>query len=167
MLARKGCTVLGFDLARGMVRQARERIEAGALGDRFSVRRMGVDGMDGLPDASHDVVVSTLVFSELSDDERRFALRHAARILRPAGRLVLAAEVVPRTVGRRLLYGGAWALALAATYLASGASTRPVADLAGEVSAAGFLVDREQRSHGDALALLVGRLPGAEDAGCR
>lgn len=162
MLVARGCTVKGFDASRGMVEQARARIAAAGLEDRFTVRRMGVDGMDDLPDCSHDAAVSTLVFSELSDDERGYALRHAARILRPGGLLVVAAEVVPRTAVRRLVYGGARAAAQVATYLASGASTRPVADLTGEVTRAGFAVDQEERSHGDALALLVAHLPGPE-----
>ncbi len=164
LLVERGCAVQGFDRSRGMVEQARERIARADLGERFAVRRMGVDGMDELPARSRDAVVATLVFSELSDDERRYTLRHALRILRPDGRIVVAAEVVPRTFGRRLVYGGTRTVALAATYLSSGASTRPVPDLAGEVTRAGFRIAKEERSHGDALALIVALSPGGEGA---
>ena len=162
MLVRRGCSVEGFDVSRGMVERARARIEEAGLEGRFAVRRRGVDGMDGLPDRSRDAVVSTLVFSELSDDERRYALRHAARILRPGGRLVVAAEVVPRTLGRRLVYGVVRSAAVAATYLGSGTSTHPVQDLAGEIARAGFRPEKETRTHGDAVALIVARTPARD-----
>ena len=48
---------------------------------------------------------------------------------------------------------------LAATYLVSRASTRPIADFAGEVAEAGFHIDKEVRSHGDAFALVKATLP--------
>jgi cyclopropane fatty-acyl-phospholipid synthase-like methyltransferase len=157
LLAARRCTVEGFDRSRAMVARARERIEHEQLGESFRVRRRGVDGMDGLPADRFDAVVSTLVFSELTDDERRFALRQAARVLIPGGRLVIAAEVVPRSVGQRALHSLSRAPALAVTYLSTGTSTRPVRDLAGDVTAAGFEAIVETRSHGDALTVLVAR----------
>ncbi len=160
MLVARGCTVVGFDGDGGMVRAARARIAAEGLEDRFAVSRMGVDGMDGLPDAAFDGVTSTLVFSELSGDERRFALRHCARVLRPGGLLILADEVVPRTGVARAAHGLVRAPALAATYLVTGAVTRPVDDLAGEVAGAGLGVLEERRSHGDAFAVVIGRRDG-------
>lgn len=161
MLVAGGASVNGFDLNPGMVAATRERIEAGNLGDRLTVRRMGVDGMDSLPDRSYDAVVSTLVFSELTGDERRFALGHAFRTLRPGGRLVIADEVLPRSGGGRFLHAISRAPVLAATYLISRKSTRPLADLPGEAAAAGFVVEKEIRSRGDAFALLTARKPVA------
>ena len=46
---------------------------------------------------------------------------------------------------------------LAATYLIAGTASRPIRDLRGEVAAVGFVIEKEQRSHGDAFALLVAR----------
>jgi demethylmenaquinone methyltransferase/2-methoxy-6-polyprenyl-1,4-benzoquinol methylase len=157
MLVARGATVEGFDLSPTMIAAARERIARHGLEDRMSVREMGVDGMDDLPDASFDAVVATLVLSELTDDERRFALRHAARALRPSGMLVLADEVVPRTRAHRLAHAALRAPMAAVTYLVSRGSTRPLADLVGEVTAAGLVVEREERSHRDAFALVVAR----------
>ena len=47
---------------------------------------------------------------------------------------------------------------LAATYLVSRSSTRPIKDLAGEAAKAGFHVDKEVRSHGDAFSLVKATL---------
>jgi len=164
MLVERGCRVEGLDASRAMVREARERIEREGLGDRFSVWRSGVEGMGELPDSAFDGVVATLVLSELSDDERRYTLRQAARVLRPGGRIVVADEVTPRTGSQRLLHGMVRAPALAATYLVTGTSTRPVADLAGEFTDAGFTAESEVRSHGDAFAIAVART-SAEQVG--
>ncbi len=162
MLVARGAVVEGFDASPLMVEAAAKRIEAEGLSGKFSAREMGVEGMDGLPGNAYDAVVSTLVFSELSDDERRFALKHAARALKAGGKLVVADEVVPRTGGRKALHKIVRAPVAAVTYLVSSASTRPVADLTGEIAAAGFAVEKEERSHGDAFALVVARLKETE-----
>jgi cyclopropane fatty-acyl-phospholipid synthase-like methyltransferase len=139
-----------------MVEAARERIASGGLEGKLAVRQMGVDGMDGLLYEAYDAVVSTLVFSELSDDERRFAFKHAARVLKPGGLLVIADEVTPRTLGKRVLHAIVRAPMLVVTYLVSSSSTRPIKDLSGEMGAAGFSVEKEERSHGDAFAVVLG-----------
>ena len=156
MLIARGATVTGFDLNPEMIEVAREKIEEEGLGNRFTLGEMGVDGMDLFPSSCFDAVVSTLSFSELSNDERRFTLRHAERVLKPGGLIVIADEVVPRTLLRKLVKACVRIPMLAATYLASGASTRPIADLPVEIEDAGFEVSKEIRSQGDAFALVVG-----------
>lgn len=156
MLIARGATVTGFDLNPEMIEVAREKIEEEGLGNRFTLGEMGVDGMDLFPSSCFDAVVSTLSFSELSSDERRFTLRHAERVLKPGGLIVIADEVVPRTLLRKLVKACVRIPMLAATYLASGASTRPIADLPVEIADAGFEVSKEIRSQGDAFALVVG-----------
>jgi len=159
MLIVRGAFVDAFDASPDMVEYVRERIAEQELGTRLSVRHMGVDGMDSLPSSHYDAVVSTLVFSELTADERGYALKHAARVLKPGGQLVIADEVVPRKTTARILQWAIRAPMLAATYFVSRASTRPIADLAGEVAEAGFDIDKEVRSHGDAFSLLKATLP--------
>lgn len=164
MMCARGATVEGFDLSAAMLEVARDRIASDGLGEKLSVRQMGVDGMDALPASTYDAVVATLVLSELSDDERAFALHHAARVLRRGGRLVVADEARPRTAGRRALHAATRAPLLAATYLVSRATTRPLEDLAAEVAEAGMAVRHEERSHGDAFLVLVAERPDAEAA---
>ncbi|MBU0515019.1 MAG: class I SAM-dependent methyltransferase [Proteobacteria bacterium] len=162
MMIQRGATVDGFDLSPAMLAVAGKRIEDEGLGGRFSVRPLGVDGMDRLPDRAYDAVVATLVLSELSDDERRFAIKHAARVLKPGGRLVVADEVAARSMSRRLFQALIRLPLMALTYLVSRALTRPLRNLTNEVAAAGLVVAKEARSHGDAFALVVARRPGEE-----
>ena len=89
---------------------------------------------------------------------------HAFRVLEPGGLLVIADEVLPRSRAGRLLHAFTRVPVLAATYLVSGASTRPIPDLRGEVLAAGFSIEKEQRSHGDAFAAVVAHRPAQEGA---
>jgi hypothetical protein len=79
--------------------------------------------------------------------------------------LVIADEVSPRSSGRRLAHAVARAPMLAAPYLVAGSVTRPIRDLRGEVTAAGFTVRKEDRSQGDAFALLVAQRPGKDKEG--
>jgi demethylmenaquinone methyltransferase/2-methoxy-6-polyprenyl-1,4-benzoquinol methylase len=157
LIIERDSTVQGFDLSPSMVKTAEKRIETNNLAGKFFVRQMGVEAMDGLPDEHFDAVVSTLVFSELNDDERRFALKHAARILKPGGRIIIADEVVPLTPVHRLIHSLVRLPLLAVTFLVSSNSTRPIDDLVGEVTEAGFLIDKEVRSHGDSFAIVIGR----------
>ena len=106
MLASQGSVIHGFDMNRAMVEAAQERIKREHLQDKFTATYMGVDKMDRLQEASYDAVVSTLVFSELSDDERAYAFKHSTRVLKPEGSIVIADEVVPEKIFMKLHNSG-------------------------------------------------------------
>jgi ubiquinone/menaquinone biosynthesis C-methylase UbiE len=164
LICARGATVEAFDRSPSMLDVAARRIEEEELDGRLTLREMGVEGMDGLDEQSYGAVASTLVLSELTDDERRYTLKHAFRVLQPGGLLAIADEVLPRSRAGRLLHAFTRVPMLAVTYLVSGASTRPIPDLQGDVLDAGFTIEREQRSHGDAFAVLVARRPDKETA---
>jgi demethylmenaquinone methyltransferase/2-methoxy-6-polyprenyl-1,4-benzoquinol methylase len=102
MLLTRGATITAFDVNPAMVAVVRERVKNMGLKNKLTIREMGIEGMDNLPSASYDAVVSTLVFSELTDDERHFTLMHSKRILQPGGVLVIADEVVPHKSVQKL-----------------------------------------------------------------
>ena len=118
--------------------------------------------MDSLPAAAYDGVVATLVLSELSDDERRFALKHAGRILKLGGIIAIADEVIPRNAWQKAAHLLFRIPILLATYLVTRTTTRPLRNLTEELTAAGFIVEKEIRSHGDSFAIVTGRW-GTED----
>ena len=142
-----------------MARSRLESDESDQLEGRLTFRKLGVDGMDELETGVYDAAVSTLVFSELTDDERRYALAHAHRTLKPGGQLVIADEVIPRTAMRRALHAMVRTPALVATFLVSRDTTRPLSNLVGELETAGFIIDRDERSQGDALAIVTAHRP--------
>ena len=95
-----------------------------------------------------------LSLSEMSADERRFVLAQARERLRPAGTLVAADEVRARGASRALQALGRAPQSLLG-WLLAGSVSRPVADLRGELEAAGLVVRREQRWLAGTLGLFV------------
>jgi ubiquinone/menaquinone biosynthesis C-methylase UbiE len=139
--AQKGAMVKGIDVNAQMLEIASQRIEAANLADSVKLCEMGVGELGSEVDQGYDVVVSGLCFSELSEDERVYALKEAYRVLKPRGLLLLADEVVPDGVFRWLLH---WLVRLpltAITYLLTQTTTRAVRGLPGQVRAAGFVVE--------------------------
>jgi ubiquinone/menaquinone biosynthesis C-methylase UbiE len=99
LLAAKGCRVTGVDISPLMLGQASQRLRRLGLEERATLRELGIAELDtAFADTSFDAVVSTLVFSELSDEEIRYMLAECRRILRPGGWLLVADEVLPDSV---------------------------------------------------------------------
>lgn len=104
MMARRGARVLGIDTAEPMLDTARQQVEGEGLAERVELRRLSALELDRLPRAAYDLVVSTLLLSELTDDEARCVLADARERLAPGGRLLVADEAVPARRGKRLGY---------------------------------------------------------------
>ena len=66
---------------------------------------------------------------------------------------------------RRLWHAILRAPMVAVAYVFSGSASHPIADLAGEIAAAGFQIVKEVVMKGDGLALIVGRQIEAKKAG--
>lgn len=136
--AARGAEVVALDVNADMLTIARRKAEGAGLADRVTWREMGVAELDALPDGAFDAVCSGLCFSELTPDERRYALEQAHRLLRPAGLLLLADEARPRTLGRRLVHLVLRIPLAALTWVLTGTTTRAVGDLPGLVEGVGF-----------------------------
>ncbi len=161
LAARAGAAVTAFDVSAAMLEVAREKVAVEGLGDRVELEETSISGMDHYPDESFDVVISTLVFSELSPDEQGYVLDHAYRILGSGGRLALADEARPRTVWMRLLHGLLRVPLLVLTFALTQTSTRAVRGLAARVRRAGFIVETEERTALDSFLYLVAVKEGA------
>jgi demethylmenaquinone methyltransferase/2-methoxy-6-polyprenyl-1,4-benzoquinol methylase len=153
--ALRGARVLGFDISSRMLEVAEEKVDAAGLSDEVELVEMGISGMDKFADGEFDLVTSMLVFSELSNDERVYALGHAYRTLRHGGRLAIADEAVPRNRWKRLLYLALRLPLLLVTFAATQTTTKAIDGLAELVSEAGFNVESEVRSHLDSLVYLT------------
>jgi len=82
--ARRGCDVVGVDLAPSMLAEARRLCEATRCSARFFAARAEATG---LPEGAFDVVSAGQCWHWF---DRRAAAREAARVLRAPGRLVIA-----------------------------------------------------------------------------
>ena len=162
LAAENGAEVVGFDVSGAMLSVARRRIEAAGRSNQVLLEERGVSGMDAYGDLSFDLVLSSLVFSELSRDERAWALRHSHRVLKAGGRLAVVDEVRPRGLGRRILHGAVRIPLLLVTFLLTQTTTRPVDGLPGLVSDAGFRVEKAELSALESVLYIVAvKEPGA------
>jgi cyclopropane fatty-acyl-phospholipid synthase-like methyltransferase len=108
-------------------------------------------------DESVDKIVSTLVFSELSSDERRYALAESRRILKKDGLLIIADEVRPESSLNRLLYFVVrWPVAIL-TYVFVQKIFHSVKDLKEDVSKAGFRIVSNRRQFLGAFETIVAK----------
>lgn len=140
-LARQGCYITGIDISARMLARAAERLRAEDMENQVVLQELGAVDLDtGFPDASFDAVVSTLVFSELSEDEIEYVLEEIGRILRPDGKLIVADEVMPDSALGRV---GTFLFRLpfaALAYLLSQNTTHRVAGLRERIERAGYRI---------------------------
>ena len=141
LLAHKGALVTGIDIAPPMLGQAAQRLREEDLADRVALKELSAVDLDtAFQSEVFDTVVSSLVFSELSDDEIAYCLTECWRILRPGGQLLIADEVLPvSTLGQI----GTFLLRLPfviAAFVLTQTTTRRVVGLEARIARAGFRI---------------------------
>jgi ubiquinone/menaquinone biosynthesis C-methylase UbiE len=159
-LARRGMHVTAIDISPAMLSEAAKRLHRARLEQRVTLLELGVAELDALPRVSFEAVASILVFSELSDDEIAYALAQCRRLLRPAGRLLVADEVLPdSTLGRvaTLLLRTPFVVL---AFLLTQTTTRRVAGLSDKIESAGFEITEVRRYLAGTLRLYVARKMG-------
>jgi demethylmenaquinone methyltransferase/2-methoxy-6-polyprenyl-1,4-benzoquinol methylase len=157
--AARGADVIATDTNPAMLAIARRKAQAASLADQLTWRELGVAELDTLPDGSFDAVCAGLCFSELTPQERSYALLQAQRLLRPGGLLLLADEVRPRGPVQRLLHVALRAPLVVITWLLTQTTTHPVPDLHDLVESAGFEVTTIQTGMLGSWAEVVARRP--------
>ncbi len=158
MMAKKGARVRGIDIAKPMLAVAAEKIDEMGVRERVELMETSIVGLARhFKDESMDKIVSTLVFSELSSDERRYALAESSRILKKDGLLIIADEVRPESFAKRLLYFMVrWPVAII-TFLFVQKFFRSVADLKEDINRAGFKIVSNQRQFLGAFETIVAK----------
>ncbi|MFQ6084218.1 MAG: corrinoid protein-associated methyltransferase CpaM [Candidatus Aminicenantia bacterium] len=158
IMAEKGAEVYGFDISKSMLQVAKKKVSAKALQNKIKLREMSVAEMDTeFPNESLDKIVSILVFSELSRDEQTFALHEAFRILRNNGLLILADEVLPKSLIKKIIY---WLLRLpllTITYLITQTTTKPVKGLKDRIITAGFKIVSIERNFLESFETIIAK----------
>jgi demethylmenaquinone methyltransferase/2-methoxy-6-polyprenyl-1,4-benzoquinol methylase len=139
-MAARAARVVALDVSADMLLMARSKAEEAGLEERIEWLEIGVAELDGLTTDSFDIVCSSMCFSELTPDERRFALNQAWRLLRSGGLLLLADEVRPQNPLQRSAVGLVRFPLVILTWLLTQTTTRTVVELPRLVREAGFEV---------------------------
>jgi ubiquinone/menaquinone biosynthesis C-methylase UbiE len=157
--AQKGAKVKGIDVNPQMLEVARKRsIEAG-LSVNIELFEMGVAELGREESESYDVVMSGLCFSELTENELNYALKEIKRILKPRGSLLVADEVRPKNISKRIL-----ALLIRfpleiITYLITQTTTKPVENLSEKIMKEGLIVESVRSNKLESFIEMVVRKP--------
>jgi ubiquinone/menaquinone biosynthesis C-methylase UbiE len=157
--AQKGATVKGIDVNSQMLEIAQNRARDMHLTQNAQFCEIGVAELGAEQSETYDVVMSGLCFSELTDDELTYAVKEAARILKPGGLLLVADLVTPKSIAKRMLD---WVIRLPlriVAYLFTQATPSRLKDLPERIEEAGFLVNSVRSSRMEGLIELVARKP--------
>ncbi|MFW9813713.1 MAG: HgcAB-like fusion protein [Candidatus Thorarchaeota archaeon] len=170
LLAKRGLEVTGLDHSSGMLAIAQgkmeslEKEEGGTeIGSRVTLLHKAAVELDEFSHDSFDAVTSTLVFSELDPSEQQYVLFYAFQILKPGGIIVLADEVIPSRLSKRLAHSLISAPLKLITYLATQTSTKAVRDLDNIIEEAGFEIESIENYQLDSFQLIIARKPKDSD----
>ncbi len=156
--ALKGASVVGFDLSPQMLAIAYNKVRKHNLIDKVQLQEMGAIEMDkAFESQTFHKIVSTLVFSELYPDERKYVLRQAHRILRSGGLLIIADEVRPGSLWKRVLQLLIRVPLSVITYIFTQTTTKALKEIAQEISEAGLKMIYEEKRFLDSFGLYVAR----------
>ena len=138
--AMRGAHVKGIDVSAQMLEIARQRVNEAGLTESVDLVEMGVAELGGEEARRYDAVMSGLCFSELGENEATYTLKEVARILRPGGLLLIADEVRPQGLVKRLLHSTIRVPLAALVYAVTQATTQPASDLPEKLRDAGFSI---------------------------
>jgi ubiquinone/menaquinone biosynthesis C-methylase UbiE len=140
-----------------MLEIAQKRADEAGLAQKVELCEMGVAELGSEESESVDVVMSGLCFSELTQNELAFALKQASRILKPGGLLLVADEVQPTSIPKRLL---TWLIRfplVVITYLIAQTTTSAVQNLPQRIAEAGFHIEFARLSQIESFIELVAK----------
>ncbi len=154
MMAEKGAYVTAIDASPRMLAEAQANIPAERLEKHVSLKYMHATLIgESFPPSSFDLIVSTLVFSELSLEEQRFILDACLSLLTPEGRLIIADEVLPDGLLTRTLYTLIRLPLVLLTWLLTRTSTRALRNFIDELNQSGYFPWEVESYLGGSLVL--------------
>ncbi|MFQ6043087.1 MAG: corrinoid protein-associated methyltransferase CpaM [Candidatus Poribacteria bacterium] len=157
--AKLGAKVKGIDVNPQMLEIAQARINQANLEQNIELCEMGVAELGSEESDSYDVLMSGLCFSELTEDELTYTLKELKRILKPGGILLVADEVSPKSLSKRMLN---WLIRIPLviiTYIITQTTTSAVKNLQGKIEETGLLIDSVKSSKMENFIELVAKKP--------
>lgn len=101
--AQKGAKVKGIDINPQMLETAQKQAIKKNLIQNIELCEMGVAELEKEESESYDIVMTGLCFSELTENELINTLKEIKRILKPGGLLLVADEVRPKNISKKIL----------------------------------------------------------------
>jgi len=156
MMAERGAQVTGIDASPIMLAEAEANIAAAGLAERVALRQMDATLIgERFDPGSFDLIVSTLVFSELPPDMQRYVLAACLGLLAENGRLLIADEVIPDGRLARLSFFLIRLPLVLITWLLTRTTTAALVDFEAHLADAGFHARRAESHLGGSLVLFT------------
>ncbi len=153
-MAQAGAEITAIDAAPAMLAEAQKTLSTAGLGEQVTLQHMdAVLVGERFPPASFDLIVSSLVFSELPPDEQRYVLQACLELLAPSGRLLVADEVRPASPWARLLVSLVRLPLVVLTWLLTRTTTHALRDFDSLLAQSGFRPRQAAQWLGGHLAL--------------
>ncbi len=163
LMARHGANVTAIDVSPDMLAEARKQLAVHDLAESVAIHHMDATLIaDRLQSASFDLIVASLLFSELSPDEQRQVLSGCLSLLADGGRLLIVDEVPPAGFFKKLAF---WTIRIPITlltWLLTRTTTNAVHNLEGILRESRFRPHRIASHLADSLVLYEA-LPIPED----
>lgn len=160
--AQKGANIKGIDVNSQMLEVAQERAKEANLSQNIELCEMGIAELRSEKSGNYDAVTSGLCFSELTEDELIYTLREVKRILKPGGLLLVADEVTPLGITKRIINSLIRFPLLIITYCFTQTITTALKNFPEKVEEVGLLVESVRLSKMENFIELVGGKPDGE-----
>ena len=139
--AQKGAKVKGIDINPQMLEIAQKQAIKKNLLKNVNLSEMGVAELESEKSNDYDVVMSGLCFSELTESELIFTLKEINRILKPSGFLLVADEVRPKSILKRILNELLRFPLAIITYLITQTTVHAIDNLTEKIKESGLLIE--------------------------
>jgi 2-polyprenyl-3-methyl-5-hydroxy-6-metoxy-1,4-benzoquinol methylase len=165
MMARRGAQVTAVEASPAMLAEAQQKVAAQNLTGKVDLHFMDAALIaERFPEGSFDLIVSTLVFSELPSEEQMFVLEACKCLLRPGGRVFIADEVIPDKAWRKLIFTLVRGPLVLLTWLLTRTSTKALHNFDATLAESGFRPQRAASYLGGSLVLYTAAVEQAVES---
>ena len=160
LMAKQGAIVAGIDASDIILAEAEDKIAASGLAEQVTLMQMDANFIgEKFEPASFDLIVATLVFSEMPVATQKYVLAAGKELLVENGRFLIADEAIPHNKLARLLFYFIRLPLVLITWLLTRTTTFALADFDGLLAEMGFQANRSASHLGGTLVLYEAAVP--------